>query len=528
MKTSSLKRALCLAPLLLAFGQASLQAQNTPIFSEPFTCPSGQIFHTVNHDDLTTGSLPDGITVTTAVTDLAGTTTVSTPGVTLAGAGSGFVTTTPFIDGGGSLRFVNTDNEAVQVVYTFSRPLTNPFMFVQSDGPEQGTTFQLFQADGVTPIPVTKIDGDAEMVVTGGSLVENTDVSAGAQNHAAYFQVQDNTARSTIILRIFNNAPHGLDGYNVGIGACVPDPTTSFPALPCPTGSKVYTVDHTDLTQGTLPFGTTVSTVVSEDPPFGPTVSTVTAAGFASAFNNTSNIIESGGGLRFVTTDGESVDVAFTFSKAVRNPYVFIGTDGPEPGSVTQLFEADGITPITFKKIDGEPQFGVNGGTDIVNTDPTATNRTGYVQVQDNIARTKFILRITNGGTFGLDGYNVGIGVCRAEEWTYYRETALNVHRYYTGLGQPDLAAAYYYYYNAIADFYYYAALGNQAYANYQYYLGLGYYYYYALRPYGESTRLYYLYVYSAYAYYQYFSIQGDLATANAYFNLYYNAASTF
>ncbi|MDF1861573.1 MAG: hypothetical protein P1U87_15260 [Verrucomicrobiales bacterium] len=389
---------------------SSGQAQVTPLFSEPFTCPQNQIFHTIDHDDLTSGSFPGGITVTTAISDIAGTTTISTPGITLAGAGSGFVATTPFIEGGGALRFVNTDNEAVQVVYNFSEALTNPFLFIQSDGPEQGTTFQLFEGDGVTPIGITKIDGDSEMVVTGGSLVENTDVSAAAQNHTAYFQVQDNTARATIILRIFNNTPHGLDGYNVGIGACVADPTASFPPIDCPPGVKLHTVEHLDLTQGTLPGGINVSTVVT--PTGTPTVSTISATGLAGAFVNTTNFIESGGGLRFVTTDGEAVDVAFTFSKAVKNPFVFIGTDGPEPDTLTELFEIDGTTPIPFVKIDGEDEFGVNNGRTIVNTDTTSTNRQGYVQVQDGILRKRFILRVSNTEVFGLDGYNVGIGVC--------------------------------------------------------------------------------------------------------------------
>lgn len=409
-------------PLILCIGVAltaavqlsSLQAQNTPIFSEPFTCPPDHIFYTVDHADLTSGSLPSGITVATAVTDITGTTTVSTPGVTKMGAGSGFVSTTPFIDGGGALRFVNTDNEAVQVVYNFSEAMTNPFLFIQSDGPEQGTTFQLFQADGVTPIALTKIDGDSEMVVTGGSLVENTDVSAGAQNHTAYFQVQDNTARSEIILRIFNNVPHALDGYNVAIGACVPDPTTSFPAIDCPPGVKLYTVDHTDLTEGTLPGGVTVSTAITTTGT--PTFSIVSAAGLAGAFVNTANFIEDGDALRFVSTDGEAADVAYTFSERVRNPFVFIGTDGPEPDTLTELFELDGTTPIPFLKIDGEDEFGVNNGRTIVNTDTTATNRQGYVQVQDGILRSGFILRVTNTGAFGLDGYNIGIGICEYEE----------------------------------------------------------------------------------------------------------------
>ena len=388
-------------------------AQITPIFSEPFSCPPNEIFHTVDHADLTSGSLPWGITVTTAVADIAGTTAVATPGITLMGAGSGFVSTTPFIDGGGAFRFVNSDNEAVQVTYTYSTPITNPFVFIQSDGPEQGTTFQLFGANGVTPIGLTKIDGDAEMVVTGGSLIENTDPSGGAQNHVAYFQVQDNVSRSTIILRVFNNTPHGLDGYNVGIGSCVPDPTVSFPPISCPAGVEFHTVDHIDLTQGTLP-GINVSTVIT--PTGTPGISTVSAAGLAGAFVNTSNFIDDGGGLRFVTTDGEAADVAFSFTAPLVNPFVFIGTDGPEPGTVTQLFESDGTTPIPFVKIDGENAFGVNGETDIVNTDTTATNRQGYVQVQDGKQRKEFILRVTNGGAFGLDGYNVGIGACPSDD----------------------------------------------------------------------------------------------------------------
>jgi hypothetical protein len=168
-------------------------------------------------------------------------------------------------------------------------------------------------------------------------------------------------------------------------------------------------VDHTDLTQGTLPFGINVTTVVT--PTGTPTVLTVSAAGLAGAFVNTTNFIVDGGALRFVTTDTEAVDVAFTFSVPVTNPFVFIGTDGPEPDTLTELFEADGTTPIPFMKIDGEDEFGVNLGTTIVNTDSFATNRHGYVQVQDDIRRTQFILRITNGGAFGLDGYNVGIGL---------------------------------------------------------------------------------------------------------------------
>lgn len=62
------------------------------------------------------------------------------------------------------------------------------------------------------------------MVVNAAGLIQNIDPSAGADNNTAYFQVQDNIARSTIILKVLNNAPHGLDGYNVGIGVCVPNP----------------------------------------------------------------------------------------------------------------------------------------------------------------------------------------------------------------------------------------------------------------------------------------------------------------
>ena len=170
-------------------------------------------------------------------------------------------------------------------------------------------------------------------------------------------------------------------------------------------------MDHADLTQGSLPKNP-VTTVVTDTPPGGPSISTLSAAGLAGAFVNTANFIQGGGALRFVTTDGEAVDVAYTFTRPVVNPFLFIGTDGPEPGTITELFEADGVTPIPFVKIDGEDEFGVNNGTTIVNTDTTATNRQGYVQVQDGVARTSLILRVTNGGAFGLDGYNVGLGTC--------------------------------------------------------------------------------------------------------------------
>jgi len=79
---------------------------------------------------------------------------------------------------------------------------------------------------------VNVVAGDPKFEVQNGNeIISNTGGSA-TPNSDGIVQIQDGVAYDCIVININNPAPFGADGFDLGIGVCMPDPPTATPVCP--------------------------------------------------------------------------------------------------------------------------------------------------------------------------------------------------------------------------------------------------------------------------------------------------------
>ena len=181
----------------------------------PVQCPSGQENYTVLHISDTEAYIPGGNCVTTTISGMV---TGSLSPSNADALNSVFVNTSNNIEGGGSLVYKTNDGDFGEVSYEFCSPLTDPFIYIGESGPETNTVIGAYEADGVTPIPVTYIDGQPGFETDG-----NNGFTASIYNKKGYGQIQDGVARSEIVIKFTNAAPGGGDMFRLGFGVCASD-----------------------------------------------------------------------------------------------------------------------------------------------------------------------------------------------------------------------------------------------------------------------------------------------------------------
>lgn len=199
----------------------------TPTYVDPVACLPNHLIYTVDHVDAATGTLHGGINVTTEITGTRSG-TISTGGISAIGPVDPNVSAN--ITSGGLLRFGSTDDgDDFSVKYTFSAPVRNSFIYVGTTGPETATSFNVYELDGTTPIPVSLIDGQIGFIASGNQIGTNKN------NVEGYVQIQDNVARAGFVIQVINDVDPpcfvgtadpdegGLDAFRLAVGACRPD-----------------------------------------------------------------------------------------------------------------------------------------------------------------------------------------------------------------------------------------------------------------------------------------------------------------
>lgn len=176
----------------------------------------------------------------------------------------------------------------------------------------------------------------------------------------------------------------------------------------CGPGQVIQTVQHYNLTEGSLPLGNTVSTTTSSSVgSVAFTGFTNFSANFTASFPTTTNNLSGGGAMVVDIDDTEAGTITYTFCRPLVNPYIFIGTNGIQAGTF--------ITAVgqSLTAIDGEAGFVVQGGNTITNNGTGVDMAHGYVQVNGTISSlTLNITNILGVGGFPNDFFTIGIGSC--------------------------------------------------------------------------------------------------------------------
>ena len=224
-----------------------------------------------------------------------------------------------------------------------------------------------------------------------------------------------NPVKKVEITIVTYSSANGNDIVEYDFFVCDNPPTSpSAPPILCTTGQKFYTTSHFTATSAAFPTGSGVAmteTNVVEDPVISYNENNADN-NLNQCFVNTSNFIDGGGYIRVLAEGGDAVDFTYNFCEAVTNPFIFIGNDGIEAETTIEVLEADGTTPIPIFLNDGDPQFKVTA-PNIIGSDELEGGESGYVQIQDNVARTTIVLRVVRAANQGdLDGWNMGIGAC--------------------------------------------------------------------------------------------------------------------
>ena len=136
-----------------------------------------------------------------------------------------------------------------------------------------------------------------------------------------------------------------IDELNQGANPLTNPDDDLDPPIPCAKGLERHTIYHLDGTNSYLSGGNLVTTTLTGSGNVQPS----NASALNSAFVNTPNNIVNGGSLIYKSNDGDSGSVNYEFCSPVTNPYIYIGSTGPEPNTRIEVFEGDGITPIPLQ-----------------------------------------------------------------------------------------------------------------------------------------------------------------------------------
>lgn len=350
-------------------------------------CGAGQVIQTIQHYNQTQGSLPFGNTVSTTTSSSAGTIVFSGLTNFSGDFANCFQTTTNNLSGGGSMEVYIDDTEIGTITYNFCRPLVNPFIFIGTNGIQQGTSITAIGQS------LSLIDGETGFVVTGGNTITNNGAGAGM----VHGYVQVNGTISSLTLSMSNLPGLGTlndDFFTIGIGSCLtPNPiTTAVPTCVGPnnrtninlltTGFTNAMYNNNGVTSPTFfsglydEFGQKID--VSITPVSGPLCGSFVSAASVLGESVISN-----------TSAGNGNAVWYDFSRPVKASFLSAGGLTLREGEVVWGQAFNGLAPVAMKPVI------VSGSGGIITNNPNEAQIDGSASgVEWRFDATGYVTRI--------------------------------------------------------------------------------------------------------------------------------------